>query len=62
MFALQMAYILAVNAAIIGETGGPCTVADCTVSRHCNIYAGIDDCWQMLAANFPLGCTAFGAN
>lgn len=30
---VQMAYILAVNAAIIGETGGPCGVSDCTVSR-----------------------------
>ncbi|KAL3161762.1 hypothetical protein ABBQ38_008857 [Trebouxia sp. C0009 RCD-2024] len=27
---LTMAYILAVNAAIIGETGGPCTPEDCT--------------------------------
>ncbi len=27
----QMAYILAVNASIISQTGGPCSAADCTV-------------------------------
>ena len=54
MLTLQMAYILAVNAAIIGETGGPCTTADCTVSGHCNVYT----CIQELLANLqqiPLG-------
>lgn len=28
----QMAYILAINAAIISDTGGPCSAADCTVA------------------------------
>lgn len=31
----QMAYILAVNASIISETGGPCGPKDCTVRTAC---------------------------
>lgn len=30
---MQIAYILAVNASIVADTGGPCGPADCTVSR-----------------------------
>ena len=29
---LQMAYIMSVNANILADTGGPCSVTDCTVS------------------------------
>jgi hypothetical protein len=29
--AMQIAYILAVNANIIADSGGPCSSADCTV-------------------------------
>ena len=32
---MQMAYIMAVNANIIADTGGPCSSKDCTVRASC---------------------------
>ena len=46
---MQMAYILAVNAAILTDSGGPCTPDDCTVSnfqsaaQHCSLLCCCSD-------------------
>ena len=52
----QMAYILAVNASIISETGGPCGPKDCTVRTACMPAPGYLSIFRRLRfACFPQG-------
>eukprot|EP01025_Chloroclados_australasicus_P067210 TRINITY_DN9294_c0_g2_i1.p1 TRINITY_DN9294_c0_g2~~TRINITY_DN9294_c0_g2_i1.p1 ORF type:complete len:561 (-),score=55.61 TRINITY_DN9294_c0_g2_i1:267-1949(-) len=61
---LTMAYILAVNASILGDSGGTCSQSDCTVAPNdpaCIFFdPGYEDCLDDLKKNF-ITATALSA-